>query len=128
MAEQVKKSQSTHWVLFLIIGVLIFAIFLTVRSDSSIPIVITFAGLLYFLPTLAAVAKRNHNQTSILLLNFLAGWSFVGWVIALVWAFKKRGIQMVQQVPPEGGSFCSQCGAALSPETKFCVNCGAKRG
>lgn len=38
----------------------------------------------YFLPTLAARHKRNRG--AIFVLNLLLGWSFIGWVIALVWA------------------------------------------
>ena len=35
--------------------------------------------------------KNNHpNKIAILLLNIFLGWSFIGWVIALVWSFIKR--------------------------------------
>jgi hypothetical protein len=44
---------------------------------------------LYFLPTLTA--KRNHkaNYKAILTLNILTGWTFIGWVVAMVWATSK---------------------------------------
>jgi hypothetical protein len=43
--------------------------------------------LIYFLPS---IIGRNHKQlSSILALNLLLGWTFVGWVIALVWAVFK---------------------------------------
>ncbi|MGA3171793.1 MAG: zinc-ribbon domain-containing protein [Chthoniobacteraceae bacterium] len=29
-------------------------------------------------------------------------------------------------ISPQPGHFCSGCGNALSPEAKFCPNCGAK--
>jgi hypothetical protein len=38
----------------------------------------------YFLPTI--VAARHHNSSAIFILNLLLGWTFIGWVIALVWA------------------------------------------
>jgi ABC-type sugar transport system permease subunit len=38
----------------------------------------------YFLP--AIVGRHKRNATAILVLNLLAGWTFRGWVIALVWA------------------------------------------
>lgn len=41
----------------------------------------------YFLPTI--VAGRHRNSSAIFILNLLLGWTFVGWVIALVWAFTK---------------------------------------
>lgn len=41
----------------------------------------------YFLPTLIA-SQRNHTSTgAIFLLNFLLGWTFLGWVAALIWSF-----------------------------------------
>jgi hypothetical protein len=42
---------------------------------------------IYFLPTIVAWGKRN--ETAILVLNLLLGWSGLGWVIALVWALKE---------------------------------------
>lgn len=45
--------------------------------------------LIYFFPVLAAISNKNPNKVSIGLLNFFLGWTLVGWVIALVWAYKK---------------------------------------
>lgn len=42
----------------------------------------------YFLPTFVALFAGNKNTLSIFLLNFLLGWTFIAWVIALVWAVK----------------------------------------
>ena len=48
---------------------------------------------LYFTPTIIAV-KRNHLQkTAIILINVLLGWSFIGWVIALIWSVTKEKVQ-----------------------------------
>ncbi|MBO4432813.1 MAG: superinfection immunity protein [Clostridia bacterium] len=41
---------------------------------------------LYPLPLVIAFSRRHTNKVSILLLNLLLGWTFVGWVIALVWS------------------------------------------
>jgi RsiW-degrading membrane proteinase PrsW (M82 family) len=41
----------------------------------------------YFLPTIIA-SQRGHNSTgAIFLLNFLLGWTFMGWIAALIWSF-----------------------------------------
>ena len=41
----------------------------------------------YFLPAAVAM-KRNHpNGGAIFALNLFLGWTFLGWVIALVWSF-----------------------------------------
>lgn len=44
--------------------------------------------LLYFLPTILAVTRKHPNTLAIFLLNFFLGWSFIGWVVALVWSVK----------------------------------------
>ncbi|MSU35992.1 MAG: superinfection immunity protein [Pedosphaera sp.] len=46
-----------------------------------------FGATIYFAPAIIGIKKRN--STAILALNFLLGWTFVGWVIALVWALTK---------------------------------------
>lgn len=43
----------------------------------------------YFLPAYCAFRRGHHNSGAILLLNFLLGWTFLGWVIALVWSFTR---------------------------------------
>ncbi|WP_026689145.1 superinfection immunity protein [Alteribacter aurantiacus] len=40
----------------------------------------------YFIPTVVALARKKENVVAIFILNLLLGWSFIGWVIALVWA------------------------------------------
>ena len=42
---------------------------------------------IYFIPAIIAVLKGHRNALAIAVLNLLLGWTFLGWVIALVWAF-----------------------------------------
>lgn len=42
--------------------------------------------LLYFAPSLVAGVRKHHNTGAIVVLNFLLGWSVLGWVGSLVWA------------------------------------------
>ncbi len=44
---------------------------------------------LYFLPYANALCMKNKNSGAILVLNLFLGWTFIGWVIALVWSAKK---------------------------------------
>lgn len=48
-----------------------------------IPIFIIF----YLLPTVIARTRRHKNILPIFVLNILLGWTFLGWVVALVWSF-----------------------------------------
>jgi hypothetical protein len=47
-----------------------------------------FGFLFYFLPSIIAAARSKRDLVSIFVLNFLLGWTAIGWVIALVWALK----------------------------------------
>ena len=50
-------------------------------------IVVAVIGLaLYFLPTIIAVARKHPNLVAIVLIDVLLGWTFIGWVGALVWS------------------------------------------
>ena len=44
--------------------------------------------ILYFLPSIIALAKSKRDLLAIFLLNFFLGWTMIGWVVALVWAAK----------------------------------------
>lgn len=44
---------------------------------------------LYFIPALVAGYGEHPQRTAIFVLNLLLGWTLVGWVLALVWAFIK---------------------------------------
>ena len=45
---------------------------------------------IYFIPTIKAYIKKNKNAEAIMMLNLFLGWTFIGWVIALVWACKEE--------------------------------------
>lgn len=48
---------------------------------------------LYFAPTILAYMFRSERTSGIFVLNLFLGWTAIGWIIALVWAFgsdKKR--------------------------------------
>lgn len=42
---------------------------------------------LYFLPVIIAKTRKNPSTTGIFILNFFLGWTFIGWIAALIWAF-----------------------------------------
>ena len=42
--------------------------------------------LIYFIPTIVAIRREHLQKTAIILINIFLGWSFIGWVVALVWA------------------------------------------
>jgi T4 superinfection immunity protein len=48
--------------------------------------VLIAAILLYFLPSLIANRRGHRNTGAIVVLNLFLGWTFLGWVLTLVWA------------------------------------------
>jgi T4 superinfection immunity protein/zinc ribbon protein len=98
------------------------------------PIFLVVSLFLYFLPTY--LARNKSNFTAILVLNLLAGWTFIGWIVALVWALSSEPqresavpAQPVAASPPQsagGGTFfCSTCGKPYAAGARFCSSCGA---
>lgn len=41
---------------------------------------------IYFLPAIIASKRKHHNFLAIFVLTLLAGWTFLGWAIALIWS------------------------------------------
>jgi predicted membrane channel-forming protein YqfA (hemolysin III family) len=42
--------------------------------------------VLYFLPALISIERNHNNRLAIIVLNIFGGWTFIGWLISLVWA------------------------------------------
>ena len=41
---------------------------------------------IYFLPSIIAIAGHKRNTLAIFAINLFPGWSFIGWIVALVWS------------------------------------------
>ena len=66
---------------------------------------ILFAGMfavawaVYFLPSFVGTWREHRQATAISWLNLLLGWTFVGWVAALVWALTAEDYSRDPQKP-----------------------------
>src|SRR5215472_110309 len=96
------------------------------------PIFTLVSLFLYFLP--AFLARKRSDFTAIFVLNLFAGWTFIGWIIALVWALSSEQQRLVAvpaqpaaDPPPASRTsfFCSACGKACEAGARFCSSCGA---
>lgn len=47
---------------------------------------ILIAGIVYLVPTMIVAVRGHRNGFAIVLLNILAGWTGIGWLIALIMA------------------------------------------
>jgi hypothetical protein len=77
-------------------------------SDGSSPmagfIMLMVLFVLYFLPTFIS-AKRGHpNGTGIFLLNLFLGWTFIGWLVALIWSVSALEAGAPVPVKPEAAA------------------------
>jgi hypothetical protein len=49
---------------------------------------VVFALAIYFLPAIIADRRNRHDLLTIALFNACVGWTAVGWLLALFWAFQ----------------------------------------
>jgi hypothetical protein len=65
-------------------------------ADDSTAVIVSILGLacvglislvLYFLPFIVAGMRGHQNTAAIFVLTLLLGWTGIGWIVALVWAF-----------------------------------------
>ena len=52
--------------------------------------------VMYFLPTLIAAVRNKRDVLTIFLVNFLLGWSVIGWIVCLLWALKTEPVVYVR--------------------------------
>lgn len=108
---------------------------MTILAAGSAVVGLLILAALYFVPTIVA-AIRGHQLASVAVVNILLGWTFVGWVVALVMAVRDKPAAVAASqsaMPPPAragsggtGGFCSKCGAALLAGAAFCPACGAQ--
>jgi len=67
--------------------------------EIEIILVLIFIFLVYFLPSFVGIGKRNSG--AIFVLNLFLGCTFIGWVVALVWACCDDEPVRETQVPKE---------------------------
>ena len=64
-----------------------FSSMLNLDEDGTLTLTAICGIPLYFVPT--AVGWQKKNRQAIFMLNLLAGWTTIGWVVAMVWACMK---------------------------------------
>ena len=90
--------------------------------------------LVYFLPSIIASRRQAQNGCAIFIVNLLFGWTFIGWLVALIWALAdspKRDITIQNYVPapsPDNAQStqrtCPNCGRRVLTTTDKCLHCG----
>lgn len=116
-------------------------------SGLGVLLILGAIGLgLYFVPAIIGFSRNHPQKVPIAVLNLLAGWTFIGWVGALVWAFvipqaahgaggptsagPTRPCPFCAEPIQHAASVCKHCGrdvqaTAVPVPFGYCVNCGA---
>jgi uncharacterized membrane protein YhaH (DUF805 family) len=58
-------------------------------------ILLAFGCVVWVVPGIIASVRKHHNRGAIWAVTLLTGWTFVGWVIAFVWAFTNPAPQQI---------------------------------
>ena len=59
-------------------------------------IAIIIVVMIYLIPSIIATSNKKRNAGAIVVLNVLAGWMFIPWIIALVWACSKDSVAVIE--------------------------------
>ncbi|NTW84185.1 MAG: superinfection immunity protein [Chlorobiaceae bacterium] len=62
-------------------------------TSAMLNVLFFSAIIMYFLPTIVAMLRDHRQKLQVFILNLLAGWTFVGWIVAIVWACEKKPVQ-----------------------------------
>lgn len=81
-----------HFGLVLLLIGVVFVTFLIGQGNNTIaalatPVFFVGAGVLYFAPTIQARMSEHPRFVPILIINLFLGWTLLGWVGALAWAY-----------------------------------------
>lgn len=85
--------------------------------------------VIYFLPTFVASNRKHVNGTSIFLVNLFLGWTFLGWVVALVWASsantERPSGNIASGLTASGDRACPYCAETIKSAAIKCKHCAA---
>lgn len=102
--------------------------------EIAVFILIILALCFYFLPALIAGRRKAEHGTAIFLVNFLFGWTVLGWIAALIWAvvedkqaehvrLKTSNINL-HGLSPADVKICPECQSVLPTHLLMCSRQG----
>lgn len=91
-----KEVKRMVWVILFVLLLLV-----GVASGAWQVWAVVFGIPIYFLPTYLARRQNHRNFAAIAALNILGGWTFFGWLVALVWVLYKPPGAPVEKPSPQ---------------------------
>lgn len=85
MKNFLEKNLAARIASGVLFGILCIALMIALGDTYLAGLSIFFT--LYFLPTIIASDRKHRQRIPIGILNAFLGWTFIGWVAALIWAF-----------------------------------------
>ena len=91
-------------------------------------IVFLLCGMAYFLPAIIASMRGHHQTMAIFFLTLLGGWTFLGWLVAFVWActaVRPAAPLTIDHAEAAGATrACPSCAERILMAAKVCKHCG----
>jgi hypothetical protein len=66
---------------------LVSSVLSSIGQNLGTSLFVLFAAVFYFMPAFIAAGRYHRNRNAIAIMNLLLGWTGLGWVMALIWAF-----------------------------------------
>jgi len=66
-------------------------------------VIVGLVVVVYFLPSLVALGRRNPDINSVFLINLWLGWTIIGWITAIGWALDRKNQTVGCSAPGRGG-------------------------
>jgi hypothetical protein len=88
---------------FIIISVVAVALYFSAPFEvagAAIGMWVSISAVVYIFPWLIAIWRGHHNTLAIFALTILLGWTFLGWVAAIVWACTRVQRERLQTLEP----------------------------
>ena len=82
--------------------------------------------IVYFIPAIIAHTRNNIQSKAIFVLNLLLGWTALGWIAALVWAFTNSTVIVRDSMAHPGRRAfkrCPRCAEDVRAEAVICRYC-----